>query len=104
MTNIEHLIDNADEGRLELPLDGYTAFIDYTLGKDRLTLTHTEVPEELEGKGIGGRLVNAALMYAEERNLKVVPMCPFVAGYIKRHPEYLGLVPPEHRAMLDDKA
>lgn len=102
MTNIEKLVDNTEEHRFELPLDGHVAFIEYTLGRDRITLTHTEVPEELEGQGIGGRLVKAALMDARERNLKVVPMCRFVAGYINRHREFLELVPEDRRELLGD--
>lgn len=103
MTEIETLIDNTEENRLELPLNGQPAFIEYILGKDRITLTHTEVPEEVEGQGVGGRLVKAALLNARERHLKVVPMCRFVAEYIRRHDEYRDLVPEDQLHLLDEE-
>jgi hypothetical protein len=62
-----------------------------------LSLVHTEVPAELEGHGIGGRLAKAGLEFARQENLKVVPSCPFVAAYIRRHPEYLELVMEKYR-------
>ena len=102
-TEIEKLIDNTEESRLELPLNGTgPAFVEYTLGKDRITFTHTEVPEEAEGKGIGSRLAKAALMHARERNLAVVPMCHFIAGYIRKHGEFLDLVPQDQRGLLEE--
>lgn len=53
---------------------------------------HTEVPEALEGRGIAGRIVRFALDDVRARGLKAVPRCPYVAGYISRHPEYQDLV------------
>jgi uncharacterized protein len=50
--------------------------------------THTEVPPADEGKGIGARLVRAALDDARQRGFKIVPACSFVAAFIRRHPEY----------------
>ena len=103
MSEIENLVDNTEEQRLELPLDGgEPAFVEYLLGKERITLTHTEVPESAEGKGIGSRIAKAVLMNARERNLKVVPMCHFIAGYIRRHEEFLDLVPDDQRHLLEE--
>ena len=83
--------------RFETTLDGRTAFLEYHRGRDFVTLIHTEVPEELGGRGIGRKLAQAALEFARAENLKVVPSCPFVAAYIRRHPEYLDLVMEKYR-------
>lgn len=55
-------------------------------------LTHTEVPPALEGKGIASQLVLKVLQDIEHKNLKLVPLCPFVAGYIQKHPEWKKLI------------
>jgi uncharacterized protein len=88
---------NEASHRFEITLDGRTAFLEYHRGRDFLSLVHTEVPAELEGHGIGGRLAKAGLEFARKENLKVVPSCPFVAAYIRRHPEYLELVMEKYR-------
>ena len=78
--------------RFAIDVDGQTAVLNYRQEGDTLYLVHTEVPAELEGKGIGGRLAKAGLNYAREHQLKVVPRCPFVASYLERHPEFQDLV------------
>jgi predicted GNAT family acetyltransferase len=55
-------------------------------------LTHTEVPQELSGRGIGSRLARGVLDDIRAAGLKVVAKCPFMAGYIGKHPEYADLV------------
>ena len=85
--------DNVEEKRYEFKIDGHTAFIDYIISKDeKIFLTHTEVPRGLEGKGIGSRMVLQALVDVKKRGLTLVPLCPFVAGYLKKHPEWKELV------------
>jgi len=86
--------DNKREQRFEMRLtEGKTAFIQYEkAGEGALALTHTEVPEEFEGKGIGGALVKKTFEIIQEENLKIVPTCPFISVYLKRHPEYQSLV------------
>ena len=64
----------------------------YNQQGDTIYFIHTEVPPALEGKGVGGELAKAGLDYARANNLKVVARCPFVASYVKRHPEYGDLV------------
>jgi uncharacterized protein len=81
------VIDNTDESRLELREDGRLAELDYHLRADRLVLVHTEVPIELEGRGIGGKLVSAAIDRAAREDLTVVPLCAFAHGWLERHPE-----------------
>jgi predicted GNAT family acetyltransferase len=85
--------DNAQHRRFEAYLDGQLAgFAQYRLQPGRITFTHTKVDEEFEGKGIGSRLVRHALEDVRERGLRVVPLCPFVRSYLRRHPEYAALV------------
>ncbi len=73
-------------------LEGATALLTYKLEGNTIYFAHTEVPAEMEGKGIGGRLAKAGLTYARENHLKVVARCPFIASYLQRHPEYNDLV------------
>lgn len=86
------LIDNSEAKRYEVHIDGQVPRIEYIRAKDKIYLTHTEVPRGLEGKGIGTSLVKAVLGDIEKKDLTLVPMCPFVAMYIKRHPEWKKLV------------
>jgi predicted GNAT family acetyltransferase len=84
--------DNAQQSRFEMTVDGQTALLQYMERDGALYLTHTEVPTELEGRGIGSRIVKHALDQAKSRGMKVAPWCAFVRAYIDRHPEYEELV------------
>ncbi|MGW8202746.1 GNAT family N-acetyltransferase [Sphingomonas bisphenolicum] len=84
--------NNEAEGRYELAVDGQLAIAAYDRREGALVFTHTQVPDALEGQGVGSRLVKAALADARARNLKVVPLCEFVAAYIERHPEEQDLL------------
>lgn len=64
----------------------------YRASPDTLILVHTGVPEELEGRGVGGELVRAALARAEAEGLTVVPWCPFARRWLQRHPDEAGRV------------
>lgn len=86
------VINNTDEGRFEVSTAGQTARLDYVLKDGVLKLTHTEVPEALEGAGIGTQLVHAAFEHARTQNLRVLPLCSFAAIYAQRHPEYADLL------------
>ena len=92
--------DNEAAHRFEIRVDGHLAVLEYERAGDRMTMTHTKVPPAIEGRGIAGRLAQAALDDARHHNLIVVPVCPFVRSYVKRHPEYLPLIEPEYRAEL----
>jgi uncharacterized protein len=59
-----------------------------------MTVLHTEVPQELEGRGIAGAMTKHVLDYIAAENLQVVPLCPYMAAYLKKHPEYQYLVKP----------
>ena len=86
------ITDNKQQSRYEMAVEGGTAVLQYMERDGALYLTHTEVPPELEGGGIGSRLVKHALEQAKSRGIKVAPRCPFVRAYIDRHPAYRPLV------------
>jgi uncharacterized protein len=95
------ITDNAPLHRFELEVRGQTAVLVYEKAGNLLRLVHTEVPDSLERQGVGTRLVSAVLRFAQENSLSVVPLCPFVAQYVKRHDEYSTIVDPPHRWMID---
>jgi len=84
--------NNAEKKRYEIQLGDRLAMIQYRLNNNRITFVHTEVPPALEGQGIASKMTKFALDEARDRGYAVRPLCPFVAGYIKRHPEYQSLV------------
>ena len=86
------VVHNAAAKRFEVNLDGKLAFSKYLLVGEKMIIEHTEVPGELEGKGIASTIVRAALDYAREQRLKVMPLCPFTASFIHRHSQYQDLV------------
>lgn len=88
------VVDVPEESRYELRLDGRLIGIAaYRRRDSRIVFTHTEIDESCEGRGYGSRLAAAALEDARRQGLDVVPLCPFIARYIERHPEYHELVP-----------
>ena len=86
------VVDNPSAKQYEAKVEGSLARIEYIKAKDKIYLTHTEVPQVLEGKGIGSALVSKVLEDIEEKGLTLVPLCPFVALYLKGHPEWKRLV------------
>lgn len=84
--------NNEAARRFEAEVGGELAVAEYQRRGDTIIFTHTEVPEELEGQGVGGQLVRAALDQTRASGLRVVPACAFVASYIDRHPEYQALL------------
>ena len=80
--------ENKEKKRFEVTLDGKAAVIEYIRAEDKMYLTHTEVPNEFEGKGIASKMVKQVLQKIKDEGLKLVPLCPFIASYIKRHPEW----------------
>lgn len=88
---------NRKDDRFELDTEGGTAYVEYIIDGDEITFTHTEVPKEAEGRGIAGKVVAAAVAYARDQKLRVIPQCPYVAGWMKRHREYDDILHPEYR-------
>jgi len=90
MSDAQPVIDNQAESRFELWVDGRLAELPYRRNGKRLVLIHTEVPVELEGHGLGGALVAAAVDRAAREGMTVVPLCPFARGWLERHPDVAG--------------
>lgn len=86
---IEH---DAAQGRFFTHVHGHLCVCDYRLRDGVMAMTHTEVAPELEGQGIAGELVRAALAHAREQGLKVRPLCSYVQAYFRRHPEVQPLL------------
>lgn len=80
--------DDAAHHRYELTLGGATAYILYRRKEGVITFIHTEVPPALAGKSIGSRLARHVLETAQAEGVRVIPMCPFIAAWMKKHPEY----------------
>ena len=82
-------ITNAETlNRLEISVEGGLGILRYQIARDAMWLLHVQVPPEARGHGVASELTRTALKLARERGLKVVPVCSFVATYIRRHPEY----------------
>jgi len=85
------VIHNREAQRFEIHIGEYKPVLDYRLNGKIISFTHTGVPKELEGNGIGSFIVRTGLDYAREQGYKVVPLCPFVDVYIQRHDKYADL-------------
>lgn len=91
--NDHELILNEVKKRFEMEVDGHIAFIEYILTNDNVMfLTHTEVPKSLGGKGIGSMIVQKTLNYIKEHNYTLAPLCPFVAKYLVKNPEWQSIL------------
>ncbi len=73
-------------------VDGCACELDYRLGNMVMTITHTGVPPQVEGRGIAAELTRVALETARARGWKVVGACSYAAAYLRRHPEYADLI------------
>ena len=92
------LADNPDKARFEILADGELAgFAQYHLEGDEIAFTHSQTDDRFRGQGIAGLLVQSSLDAARERQLAVLPYCPFVRNWIAGHREYANLVPPDRR-------
>lgn len=95
------LRDVPEQERFELVVDDEVAgFIDYTVAGKRIVLRHTEIDQAREGQGLGGKLAEAAFDLIAERELEVVPTCPFIAKWLHRHPERVAQVTPALRSQF----
>jgi predicted GNAT family acetyltransferase len=93
MDDIVETVNHPDRGRYELTVDSqFAGSLTYAIHNGRITLIHTEIDSAYAGKHLGQRLVRSVLEDARVRGLRVRPLCPFVAAYIRSHPEYQDLV------------
>lgn len=93
MSDEPDVTDDVAGTRFEISADGQAAQLVYRRNGKRLVLVHTEVPAELEGRGLGGRLVRAAVGRAAREGMTIVPLCPFARGWLERHPEVAAQAP-----------
>ncbi|CAN5539629.1 hypothetical protein BH11BAC2_BH11BAC2_05870 [soil metagenome] len=82
------VINNKERQQFEIRIGEYISKIPYTFKEDMIALFHTEVPEELRNKGLATKLTLYALNFAKDHDLKILPYCPFIAQYIKDHPQW----------------
>ena len=92
MNDVLELIDNTEKKRYEIYVGTEVPRVEYIRAQDKIYLTHTEVPPSLAGKGIGSKLIGAVLEDIKEKGLTLIPLCPFVALYLQRNPEWKKLV------------
>ncbi|HMK26235.1 MAG TPA: GNAT family N-acetyltransferase [Chitinophagaceae bacterium] len=91
------IINNTERSRFETEINGEFAYVEYRFYKDDMALMHTFVPESARGKGISSALAKFTLEYIKEKKLKLIVYCPFIAKYIKQHPEYEPLIDKQYR-------
>jgi len=92
--------NNLPQHRYEVEIDGELAELVYSHRGNVITFMHTGVPPALEGHGIAGKLAHTALEEARAQKLTVTRPAPYVAAYIRRHTEYMDLLPPSEQARL----
>lgn len=87
-TSDMELSRNSDQNQFEAIKDGQTAVAQYQMDGAQMTITHILVPGAIEGQGVGSALCKFAIESARDEQLTIVPQCPFMAVYFKRHPEH----------------
>ena len=99
---VQRVRDNRQRHRFEALVEGggVAGWISYRTEGELVVLVHTQVDDAYEGQGVGSRLVRSTLAIVEERGGTVLPECPFVLSYLKRHPDLVELVPADRRAEL----
>ena len=87
--------NNEPAERFEMLVDGLRALLTYRRFPDRIVFLHAEVPPSLEGRGLAAKLTRFALDFARANHLRVIPRCPYVSNFIRKHAEYQDLVSSE---------
>ncbi len=87
--------NNEEAQRFESQVDGLRALLTYRRFPGRIVFNHIEVPPPLESKGLAAKLARTALDFARANHFRVVPLCPYVAAFIRKHAEYHDLVSAE---------
>jgi len=88
----DDIAHNTTQNRFETNVDGQECVLEYTLRNNVISMNRVYVPPPVEGRGIAGAITRHALDYSREQGWKVQPRCPYVAAWIKRHPEYQNLI------------
>ena len=101
--NAIEVTDNPDEQRYEAKVGHEVAAVYYQREGNQIIFTHTEVPAALEGHGLAAKMARFALDDARSRGLVVIPLCPYVASFIRRHQEYADLVSASFRARIAEE-
>jgi predicted GNAT family acetyltransferase len=91
LKNID-ITNNTQQQQFEVRIEDNLAVLVYRFYKNDIALMHTNVPDALEGQGIASALAKHALEWVKEQHKKILVYCPFVASYLKRHPEYNVLI------------
>lgn len=86
------VVENVEQNRFELTLDGGTALVAYRRDGERLVLVHTEVPQQFVGQGVGSRLAKGVFELLRASGRKAVVRCEFLKGWIAKHPDYNDVV------------
>ncbi|MEY9877792.1 putative GNAT family acetyltransferase [Streptacidiphilus sp. MAP12-33] len=95
----QRVVNNQAESRFEIfSGDELAGFAQYHRFRDEVAFIHTEIDPRFEGKGLGSALARAALDTVRDAGQHVLPFCPFIRGWITKHPEYVDLVPQDQRA------
>jgi uncharacterized protein len=96
------VVDNPHASRFELHVDGEMAgWLAYQRTADELSFTELHTDLSRAGQGLGLVLVRQALDAVSAEGLSVLPVCPFVRDFIRRHPVYLDVVPVEQRQRFE---
>ncbi len=94
--------DNAEQHRYEITVDDVlTGFVRYVRRGGRAYFVHTEIDPKRGGAGLGSALARGALDAQRQLGEPVVPLCPFIRGYVERHPEYADVIDAEMLATID---
>lgn len=86
------LVKNEKRSRFEIVINGKYTFANYAEYGAEIALIHTQTHPELAGQGVASALVEKTLYYLEKNSLQLLPYCPFVWAYIKKHPEWKRIV------------
>jgi predicted GNAT family acetyltransferase len=94
------ILNNEAESRFETIVEGHLALVEYERSPGRIAFTHTEVPPALEGRGVASALAKHVLQFARDNQLKVIPLCPFISGYIRKHrADYADILAPGYEGI-----
>jgi predicted GNAT family acetyltransferase len=88
------VVDNPDRMRFELAIEGSRAVAAayYRMSGAHVVLTHTIVPDEASGQGVGSKLARGVLDQVRASGRKAILVCPFMASFYERHPEYADVI------------